>query len=74
MKKYTNKILISIGIIYLLIVFFGVWFVVAAVKEAGIDINNFNHSPYTYTDEEEIYPEDSIYFYDIEDSMPENME
>lgn len=72
MKKYTNKILISIGIIYLLIVFFGVWFVVAAAKEAG-DID-FNHSPYTYSDEEEIYPEDSTYFYDIEDTMPANME
>ena len=71
MKKYTNKILISIGIIYLLIVFFGVWFVVAVAKEAGI---NFIHSPYTYSDEEEIYPEDSIYFYDIEDTMPANME
>lgn len=67
MKKYTNKILISIGIIYLLIVFFGVWFVVAVAKEVG-DIN-FNHSPFTYTDEE--YPVELI---DIEDTIPVSME
>ena len=72
MKKDTNKILITIGILYILIVFLGSLFAVAAVKEMYNPFINFSPDP--NSGEKVIYPEDSLYFYDIEDTMPANME